>query len=372
MGKKHKIALFIPSLHGGGAERVMANLANGLVARGYDVDLILIKAEGPYLEQLSDRVKIIDLNLSRLRYCLPRLMRYLKNEKPDAMISSMGGANFFSILARRFLSLSFPLTVRVETAESLAIQHKNNWLNRCVFKANSYLYSLPDYVVAVSKGVGVDLLNNYQLEKEKVCIIYNPIVNKSIFLLMKEEVSLPLFLANEDIPLIISAGRLETVKDYPTLIRAFKLLRERQDVRLLILGEGAERENLEKLIESLELQDNVWLAGFVSNPFAYMKKASLFVLSSIFEGFGNVIVEAMACGVPVVSTNCPSGPSEILENGKWGELVPVGDPAALAEAMAKSLNSKEKPDVRKRAMDFTVDKAVEEHLNILFGAEYNG
>lgn len=368
MNDKARIALFVPSLHGGGAERVMANLANGFVDRGYAVDLVLIKKEGPYLEQLSDNVRVVDLNVSRLRYCLPALMRYIKNEKPDAMISSMGGPNLFSILAKKFTGSHFPLVVRVETTESLALHYsKRPSRSRFIFILNHTLYKSANCVVVVSKGARDDLINDYRLKTGKSTVIYNPIVNDTLFSLMNEKLNPALLPTDTAIPLVLAVGRLEEVKDYPTLIRAFKVLREKANVRLLILGEGDERESLERLILELGLQDDVRLGGFVNNPFAYMKKASLFALSSVYEGFGNVLVEAMACGTPVVSTDCPSGPSEILENGKWGKLVPVGDPTALAKAMEESLNSPEKPDVRKRAMDFAVDKAVREHLKILFG-----
>lgn len=367
MNKKAKIALFIPSLHGGGAERVVANLANGFVNRGYAVDLVLIKKEGPYLEQLSDEVRVVGLNISRLRYCLPALMRYIKTEKPDAMISSMGGPNLFSILARKFTGSHFPLVVRVENTESVSLRYRRGFWGKILNKIIVCLYRYANFIVAVSEGVKNDLLQNFVLKNDNVFTIYNPIVDDKLLSMVEREVGLTFWGENESSPFVIAVGRLHLQKDYPTLIRAFKILRENQDVRLLILGEGEERENLERLILELDLQDDVKLAGFVKNPFAYMKKASLFVLSSVYEGFGNVLVEAMACGTPVVSTDCPSGPSEILENGKWGKLVPVADPEALAKAMEESLNSPEKPDVRKRAMDFTVDKAVREHLKILFG-----
>lgn len=365
MNIRKKIALFLGSLHGGGAEKVMVNLAEGFVSRGYDVDLLLIKAEGPYLSLVPDQVRIVDLGVTRMRYCLPSLVRYLRREKPDTMISSMGGANLFAIIANIITKLPNRLVIRVEITASLALQHNKSLGKSVECKAISLLYNAANAVVAVSEGVKLDLTTHFKLKKDKVTTIYNPIVNDLLFLRMQESVDLTCC-SDQIAPLIISVGRLELQKDYPTLIRAFAELRKQRLARLLILGEGKERGSLERLIHDLNLEEDVVLAGFVNNPFAYMNKASLFVLSSKYEGFGNVLVEAMACGTPVVSTDCPSGPAEILENGRWGKLVPVGDSSALAKAMAESLDETDRPDVRKRAMDFSVEKSVDEHLRLLF------
>ena len=185
-----------------------------------------------------------------------------------------------------------------------------------------------------------------------------------LFAKSEEALDHPWFLPGEP-PVILGVGRLTQAKDFPTLIRAFALVRKKHPARLMILGEGEERSKLETLVQELGLEKEVSLPGFVDNPYKYMKRAAVFVLSSKWEGFGNVLVEAMALGTPVVSTNCPSGPAEILENGRWGRLVPVGDVYALAEAIIETLDEEHHPDVANRAKDFAVELAVEKYINVL-------
>jgi glycosyltransferase involved in cell wall biosynthesis len=204
----------------------------------------------------------------------------------------------------------------------------------------------------------------------KVKVIYNPTVTPEIFRKATEPVQHPWFVDNR-VPIILAAGRLHRQKDFPTLLRAFSLLRQNRPCRLVILGDGKKRRRkaLRQLAKQLGIEKDVSLPGFVENPFAYMARANLFVLSSAWEGFGNVIVEALACGCPVVSTDCRSGPREILDNGRYGRLVPVGDPEALARAMLEALDDPDNPCDREtriqRAMEFSVDKIVDEYLKVL-------
>ncbi|NLO89188.1 MAG: glycosyltransferase, partial [Clostridia bacterium] len=187
-------------------------------------------------------------------------------------------------------------------------------------------------VVAVSQGVADDLVKTTGLMRELIKVIYNPIVTPELLEKAKESIGHPWFKPGQP-PVILSAGRLTAAKDFPTLIHAFARVRAERLARLMILGEGEERPNLESLVRELGLESDVSMPEFVENPYAYMARAAVFVLSSAWEGFGNVLVEAMAVGTPVVSTDCPSGPAEILEGGKWGKLVPVGDVEKLAKAL---------------------------------------
>jgi len=218
--------------------------------------------------------------------------------------------------------------------------------------------------VAVSRGVADDLARLTGLPREKIQVIYNPVVTPELFVKAEEPLGHPWFAAGEP-PVILGVGRLHEAKDFQTLIRAFALVRKKRVARLVILGEGEERPKLEALVRELGLEEEVALPGFVDNPFKYMKRAGVFVLSSQWEGFGNVLVEAMACGTPVVSTACPSGPEEILENGRWGRLVSVGDVDALAEAIILTLDDKNHPDVARRALDFGVQRAIDEYIRVL-------
>jgi glycosyltransferase involved in cell wall biosynthesis len=230
------------------------------------------------------------------------------------------------------------------------------------------LYPKADRIVAVSQGVADDLISLLNLPHEKVTVIYNPIFTPELFEQAKQPANHPWFEQNR-LPVILAVGRLTRQKDYPILFRAFSLVRQVRPAKLLILGEGEERANLERLAIELGIQNDVSMPGFVDNPFAFMAKASVFVLSSAWEGFGNVLVEALACGCPVVATDCRSGPREILDNGRYGRLVPVGDHEALAKAILETLDNPDFPANRQtrlqRAMEFSVDAAVDKYLKVL-------
>ena len=202
------------------------------------------------------------------------------------------------------------------------------------------------------------------LSRQQVCVICNPVVTPEIFSKAQEPVDHPWFAPGQP-PVVLGAGRLTIQKDFPTLIRAFALVRAQRRARLMILGEGEERPKLEALVRELGLEEDMALPGFAGNLYAYMARAAVFVLSSRWEGFGNVLVEAMALGTPVVSTDCPSGPAEILERGKWGKLVPVGDIVALSAGVVAELDNPSLSDVARRAQDFSLDRIVGQYLELL-------
>jgi glycosyltransferase involved in cell wall biosynthesis len=227
-----------------------------------------------------------------------------------------------------------------------------------------WLYPQAHRVVAVSHGVATDILHLYQLPTAKVAVIYNPVVTPELIARSWEAVEHPWLAAGEP-PIILGVGRLTAQKDFATLIRAFARVRQHDEARLIILGEGEHRPILEQLIGELGLQAWVALPGFVENPYAWMRRAAVFVLSSRWEGLPTVLIEAMACGTPVVATDCPSGPREILEGGKWGKLVPVGDAVGLAEAICQTLKEGSPSDLSIRASDFSLERAVESYLQVL-------
>ena len=225
-------------------------------------------------------------------------------------------------------------------------------------------YPRADGVVAVSKGVADDLARVIKLPRQRITVIYNPVVTPELLQKAQEPIDRPWFRPGEP-PVILGVGRLTRAKDFPTLIRAFALVRKEHPARLIILGDGEERHELEELSRKLGIAGDVDMPGFVDNPFSYMRRSAVFVLSSAWEGFGNVLVEAMACGCPVISTDCPSGPVEILENGKYGKIVAVGDAVELAAAMAATLDAPKSPNVAQRAQNFGVEQAVERYLKVL-------
>lgn len=340
----------------------MVTLANGFAERGYPVDLILAKAEGPYREDVADNVRVVDLEATRVATSLPRLVRYLRRERPVAMLSAMSHANVIAVLARQLAGVPIRMVVSEHNNFTTARANASSRRGRMMGHFMRWAYPYADSVVAVSKGVADDLANHVRLQS--IDVIYNPIVTDTLKTLSQGEPDHP-WLAQSDHSIMLGIGRLTSQKDFSTLIRAFARLRETRKARLVILGEGELRPQLEALVCQLGLHEDVCLPGFKDNPYAYMRQADLFVLSSAWEGLPTVLVEAMACGTPVVSTNCPSGPAEILENGRWGRLVPVGDESALAEAMITTLSETEHPDVVARAADFSVDRAVEGYLQVL-------
>ena len=331
-----RIALYIPTMAGGGAERVIANLAGGLSDLGYAVDLLLVRAEGPYLSEVPEGVRIINFDKPQPRSTLGDLVRYLRREQPVALLSALDNANVVAVCAKRLARVKTRSVVSVHNMMSIHFQKNQSFRSRYIQFFMSKLYSWADAVIAVSGGVADDLAKITGLSRALIQVIYNPIVSADLLRKAQEPVSHPWFAPGEQ-PVVLSAGRLNPQKHFATLLRAFAQVRAKRAVRLMILGEGKERGSLETLALELGIADNVSLEGFASNPFAFMSHSALFVMSSQFEGFGNVLVEALACGCPVVSTDCPSGPSEILAGGRWGRLAPVGDVGALASAMEASL-----------------------------------
>lgn len=361
---KH-IAIFVPSMRGGGAERIMMTLANRFAALGHRVDLVLVNAEGPYLAQISTNVRIVDLKASRTLSSLPALVRYIKCERPQAMLAAMLHANVIAVLARALSGISTRLVIseRNTTSRDLASLSP---LTAFVMKwAIRWTYPHADLVTTVSAGVADDLAHVAHMNRAALRVIYNPIHSDELLqasMLSPEHPWLPED-NSEALPVILAAGRLNEQKDFQTLLRSFALLKTK--ARLIILGKGAMHSELKGLIETLDLKQDVSLHGFTDNPFAFMRRCTVFVLSSRWEGLPGVLVQAMACGARVVSTDCPSGADEILENGRWGELVPVADPQAMANAIEKTLQKDSPPDVTKRAKEFDVESAANNYLNSL-------
>ena len=364
-GEKMKLALFLPSLRGGGAERVMVNLARGFVERGLQVDLVLARAEGPYLSQVPKEVRVVDLGAQRVLHSLPGLVRYLREERPQAMLSALNHANIVAIWAKLLARVKTRLVVSERTTLSRSTENASSIRVKFIPFLVKAFYPYADVVVAVSRGVAEDLIARIGLTAEKIKVIYNPVVTPELFTKAEEPLDHPWFRPGEP-PVILGVGRLTKPKDFPTLIRAFALVRKERPARLMILGEGEERPNLEALVRELGLEEDVALPGFVENPYKYMKRAAVFVLSSRWEGLPTVLIEAMALGTPVVATDCPSGPAEILEGGKWGRLVAVGNETSLARAIILALS---KPvnagELRSRAQLFSVDGVVQLYLDLL-------
>jgi glycosyltransferase involved in cell wall biosynthesis len=321
----------------GGVERMVINLCTAF-AQHVQVDLLAIRAEGGHVERIPAAVNLMRLKARHAWTSVPEIARYLREQRPDAVLVAKDRAGRAAIKARRRAGVDVPLWIRLGTNLSAALARKsafNRWLRVLPMRR---LYPLASGVIAVSEGVKQDTRRVTGLPAERIVVIRNPVITPMLAAHATEPVPHP-WLADKLQPVVLGMGRLTRQKDFPTLLRAFAALQSEVPSRLILLGEGKDREALSVLIDQLGIGERVLLAGFQSNPYAWLAQADLFVLSSAWEGSPNALTEALALGVPSVATDCPSGPREILDNGRYGPLVPVGDAAAMARAMADTLRA---------------------------------
>lgn len=359
-----RIALFTVSLEVGGAERVLVTLANRFAERGHSVQMVLMKPEGELRKELSPAVPIVDLKTYRIWRTVLPLARYLRRERPDALLSTLSQPNLIAILAKRLARVPTRAVVREANTPTHEFGGAVKLKNRIVPALIARVYRYADAIVAVSRGVQADLMRLTRLPETRIPYVYNPVITPK--LLQQREVALehPWF-AEGALPVVLAVGRLTAQKDFPTLLRAFAQLSV--PARLLILGEGEQRAELEQLAQQLGIAERVQLPGYEPNPFKYMRRAAVFVLSSRYEGLPNALIQAMACGCPVVATDCPSGPREILADGKYGLLVPVGDVDALSDAIQQGLQDRIPPAPPEWLQQFEENHIVEQYLRVLEG-----
>ncbi len=357
-----RIAFYIGALSTGGVGKITLHLTRELVKRGIRVDLLLGKATGPLLEGVAPGVRVIDLGTTHAFFSVPRLVRYLRRRRPAIVASDRPRLAIAVLRARRLSFSSTRMFTSVHIPLSLKLKRLKEKKRRSERAAIQRFYPLNDGIIAVSRGVAEDMVEHLGLPSEKIHVVYNPVVTPRIDAMAREAVDHPWFSSGGP-PIILGAGRFMAQKDFPTLIRAFAEVRRMRPCRLMILGRGKERGPMESLARELGVHQETALPGFVANPYKYMARADLFVLSSAWEGFGLVLAEAMAVGLPAVSTDCPHGPREILENGRHGPLTPVGDVEALARAMARTLDHPPDPaSLRSAAGRFTVEACADGYL----------
>jgi glycosyltransferase involved in cell wall biosynthesis len=399
------LAVYVEDLDGGGVQRMRLAIAGALAGRGHRVSLVLGRAEGALRDEVSREIDVIELraasafdaavaalraqstglagvwpawHLARhlsptLRY-LPALAEFIRRARPDALLSATPYMNLEALWARRLADV--PLRVLISEHNNLSHGH--------VLGQGSHARTLPALqrrtypeaaaVIAVSLGVADDIAMRTGVPRATITTIYNPALRAEITELAREPVDHP-WLQPAEPPVVLGIGRLSAAKDFPTLIRAFARLREKRAARLIILGKGKDARKTAKRqsalldqAKSLGVAADLNMPGFVLNPYAYMGRAAVLAVSSAHEGFCNVLVEAMACGCPVVSTDCPSGPAEILDHGRFGKLVPVGDDTALAAAIARAIEHPlDREVLRARARFFSLDRAVEQYERLLLG-----
>ena len=358
-----KIAIFLPSLAGGGAERTMLNLAQGFAESGCRVDLVLAQAKGAYIGEVPPLVRVVNLQAARVLASLPPLMRYLRRERPMALLSALDYANVVALWASSLAGVPLKVAVNEQNTISYSATHSARRRQRLVPHLVKRFYPWADYVIGNSRGVANDLIRLTGLPPHRVLVLYNPVITP----LLREKARAPVnhpWLANGE-PVIVGAGRFTQQKDFPTLIRAFAKVRQTRPARLILLGEGPDRAELELLVRQLSLDADVAMPGFVENPYGYMARSAAFVLSSRWEGLPTVLIEAMYAGAPIIATDCPSGPREILQDGRYGQLVPVGDPVALARAIELTLSWKKEAPPAESWQPFELETVRDQYLRLL-------
>lgn len=363
--KKQKIALAVPSFSGGGAERVMVTLANKFHEWGYPVDLIVGLDKGPYKNQLNpaiNKVVLADKNAGRIARrwsAIKILWRYLKKTDAHVLMSTIRDFNVFIATVKFFSSVE--LTHIAREADTLdRLFFTKSLTNKIILKGMKFLYPKSPKVIANCKVTKSDLTEKLGLGDIAVHVIYNPLDLEGI-----REFSNMVAIRKKK--KIIACGRLDVKKNFPDLIKALPLIQKKYpDITLDILGQGPEKENLQILIDDLGLANAVKLVGFVDNPYEHYAAASVFVQTSLWEGFGYVLAEAMACGTPVIAYDSKGAMREILADGKYGLLTPVGDLQALADAIVQQIENPTPIELLNEAVArFDVDKIAREYLTAL-------
>jgi glycosyltransferase involved in cell wall biosynthesis len=400
LAPRKKIAIFLPSLTAGGVARVMLQLAHAFVDSGHTVDLVLCRSQGEFMGQLPSQIRVLELKarpiwLSRLLLTfrnfpairvlllpiifslkppkslafLSDLIQYLRREKPNVLLAAKTHTNLVALWATQLAKSSNRVVISERTTLVDIIKTSKKWRWRFILPVLAHEYRKAGGIITVSNGVKEELAIHTGLPPQKITTIYNPLLTQKIRGKSLEAISHPWFQKKDSTPIILGVGRLVPQKDFSTLIKAFSRVRQSRPVHLVLIGEGRQRSELTTLAQSLGIEKDIWMPGFSDNPYAFMSKVSMLVLSSIYEGLPNVLIEALACGCPIVSTDCPSGPSEILEKGKYGTLVAMGDVHALAQAIHHTLNNlPNRNDLRLRAADFDIEKVSQQYLNVLFGS----
>lgn len=391
-----RIAFLLPSFAAGSIASVILNLAKEFRQSGYLVDILPCCIDTDFLHNVPSSIRLINLQpenslLARFRVArvdrqaldclakpvlfalkpaftqrfLPDLVHYLNNVKPDILLSANTPANLLAIWGCHLADSSTRVIVSEHTHLALQSERIPKWRWRHIKPVVAHFYPCADAIVAVSSGVADDLTRITNLSNDQITTIYNPVVTRHLPLKTNQSEPHP-WLVDNGPPVIVAAGRFKPVKNFPLLIEAFAKLRTQRRARLLLFGEGKQRAHLERLAKQMKVESDIDMPGFIDNPYAAFSQAAVFVLSSDYEGLGNVLIEALACGCPAVATDCPSGPREILANGIYGSLVPVGDASALAAAIIANLDRPiEAQKLRKRAEKFSIQSSFEGYERLI-------
>jgi glycosyltransferase involved in cell wall biosynthesis len=366
MHAKPTLAFFIPSMSDGGAERVTLNLVNNIAKRhDVNVHLVLAKAVGPFLRLVESNVKIIDLESKNTRNSVFALARYLSEYKPAAVVSALHHANIIALIANKLCrGFSSRIIVTLHINLSVSVKNPTNFRARFIRPIVKITYRWADRIVGVSTGVSNDFADSLGISRDQVDVIFNPVITPDVKVKSLEDPQHRWF-SDRSVPVVLAAGRLSKQKNFAMLVDAFNLIKDDTPANLLILGEGDSRESLQSKINNYGLQSRVELAGFVDNPYAYMTKSKVFVMSSLFEGLPTVLIEALYCGTSLVSTDCPSGPREILRDGELGVLVPLGDVNQLGAAMLAALSTKRPSTLDTAWLPYEADTVADQYMDVM-------
>lgn len=359
-----KFSLLIHTLSGGGVERSTIRLARRLAELGHEVDLAVFSAEGSMVAEVPASVRLVDFRSRHIATTILPYVRYMWRERPDVVISANSGANLIASLLNGIFCPRCSVIITQRSREGILEGRQLRWRHRVLQTFCRIAYRRADAIVAISNGVAQRLFETVPgLRRERMHVIYNPVWSLQIAELATAPADHPWLGAEGQLPVVLGVGRLSEEKGFDTLIRAFGLLTRHREARLIIIGEGEERAKLERVVAETGLSASVSLPGYMANPFAAMARCAVFVLPSQHEGFGNVLVEAMACGASIVSTDCPGGPGEILAGGAFGTLVPVDDAPAMAQALAGVLDRRSDPARQvERAKVFSIEAAANRYL----------
>lgn len=370
IGKKKAITFFIQSWSGGGIEKVTEQIICNMDSSLFDISLVLAMDDDYSLELAKSSIPVFMLKASKPILSLFRFIKWVKHYKPNIVVSASYPLNIVAIIAQKLSGIKYKLIIVEHINVTIATRASKKPISRLPYLLLiKLLYSKADYIVAVSKGVSDDLQAITGLSKDNIAVIYNPVITDKIYEMSRESVEHP-WLVEDNVPVFLAVGRMVEQKDYPTLLKAFSLiLNSGIKAKLIILGDGPLKQQLKELANELGLKNDVDFPGFDANPYRWMKAANCLVLSSLWEGLPTVIVEAMAIGLPVVATDCPSGPSELIEDGVTGRIVPIGCPEQLAHAMVDIINQPPKSilmseKAKKQIVAFTAEVAVSNYLKL--------
>ena len=362
--QRKSLVVYLPDLSTGGVERVHINLAPAFIEAGFDVTFLLHRNVGELASFIPPGVRVITFGCNRTLKSLFPLMRFLRQESPDILLSNLGHNNIIAIWAAMLAKVPTRVIVSWHNTLSAESRANTNWQYRILPWLCRRFLNKADGIVAVSKGVADDLTSVTGIMRDRITVIYNPIVTRE-FDVLSHEVARHPWLADGAPSFLLGVGRLSAQKDFALLISAFTSVAQTRNIRLILLGEGPLRANFMAQAQTLGVADRLSMPGFLPNPLPFMRKAAALVMSSRYEGFGNVLAEALACGTAVVSTDCPHGPAEVLEDGKYGILVPVGNIEAMAKALTQVLeHPPEKKNLLARGQEFTAERAAGLYISL--------